>query len=276
MTHIYFLILPVGFFNLDKKFDYFEPVDIFNTYINEFIMELNENKQFVVLPNEVVDCEEISPKSLVVYCAIKQHMDKDTLEAYPGIKTIAAESGCGEDAVRKAIKELVDNKFIEQILRKGQSTVYKFSKTKYFEPFSYDFLQDDKIKIREKAYLMMTQKNMFNKETGIGSMSYTTKEMSKITRMSIPTVLSCENTLIKAGYLTKSNSKLIDKESGVHQDLRMYLLQLYNLAAVTYRQTQQNTEDIQNLQKENKIMKKQIEILTRKVFKEEEELNIII
>ena len=121
-------------------------------------MELNENKRFVVLPNEVVDCENISPKTLVVYCAIKQHINKDTLEAFPSIKTIAKESGCGEDAVRKAIKELVDNKFIEQILRKGQSTVYKFSKTKYFEPFSYDFLQDDKIKIREKAYLMMTQK----------------------------------------------------------------------------------------------------------------------
>lgn len=239
-------------------------------------MESENNKQFVVLPNEVVDCEEISPKSLVVYCAIKQHMNKDTLEAYPGIKTIANESGCGEDAVRKAIKELVDNKFIEQKIRKGQSTLYKFSKTKSFEPFSYDFLKDDKIKIREKAYLMMNQKDMYNKGTGIGSISFSTKEIAKRTRMSIPTVLACENKLIKAGYLSKLDSKLIDSESGLHKDLRMYLLQLYNMAAVTYRQTKQNTEDIQELKEENKIMKKQIEILTREVFKEKPNPEITI
>lgn len=239
-------------------------------------MEQKESTQFVILPNEVVDCENISPKSLVIYCAIKRHMNKKTLEAFPEIKTIAKESGCGDDAVRKAIKELIDNKFIECIKRKGQSNLYKFSTTKNFEPFSYDFLDDDKIKIREKAYLMMAQKNMFNKETGVGSISYSTKEMSQITRMSIPTVLSCENKLIQAGYLTKPNSKLIDKESGLHENLRMYLLQLYNITAVTLRQTQKNTEDIQELKEENKILKKQLEILTRKVFKEEPIPEILI
>ena len=94
--------------------------------------------------------------------------------------------------------------------------------------------------------------------------------------MSIPTVLSCENTLIKAGYLTKADSKLIDKESGIHQDLRMYLLQLYNIAAVTLRQTQKNTEDIQKIQEENKLIKKQLEILTRVVFKEKPITEIIL
>ena len=111
---------------------------------------------------------------------------------------------------------------------------------------------------------------MFNKETGIGSISYSTKEISKMVRMSIPTVLSCENKLIQAGYLTKQNSKLIDSESETHKNLRMYILQLYNIAAVTYRQTQKNTEDIENIKNENKILKKQIEILTREVFKEKE------
>lgn len=239
-------------------------------------MEQNKSKQFVVLPNEVVDCKEISPKSLVIYCAIKRHMNKETLEAFPEIKTIAKEAGCGDDAVRKAIKELIANKFIECKSRKGQSNIYKFSTTKNFEPFSYDFLDDTKIKIREKAYLMMSQKSMFNKETGIGTMSYSTKEMSNITRMSIPTVLSCENKLIQAGYLSKPDSKLIDKELGLHKDLRMYLLQLYNITAVTLRQTQKNTEDIQELREENKVLKKQIELLTREVFKEKNIEDILI
>lgn len=228
-----------------------------------------KNKQFVVLPNEVVDCEEINPKSLVVYCSIKRHMNKNTLEAFPSIKTIAKESGCGEDTVRKALKELIDNKFIEKIIRPGKSTVYKFLTTKNFEPFSYDFLDDDKLKIREKAYLMMSQKYMFNKDSGIGEISFTTSEMEKATRMSKPTLLACENKLIKAGYLTKPDSKLLNNETGLHENLRMYLLKLYNMSAVTLRQTQKNTEDIEELKKENQILKKQIEILNRKVFKEE-------
>lgn len=42
---------------------------------------------------------------------------------------------------------------------------------------------------------------MFIKEnSGIGITSLSTKEISEKIRMSIPTVLSCENKLIKAGY----------------------------------------------------------------------------
>lgn len=250
-------------------------------------MENKESKdlnKFVVVPNEVVDCKEISPKSLVVYCAIRQHMNWETLEAFPSIATIAKEAGCGTDMVRKAIKELVDNKFISLITRKGQSTIYKFSSKKKFEPFSYDFLKDDKIKIREKAYLIMQQKNIkLDEYTGIGSVSYSTKEISEMVRMSVPTVLSCENKLLKAGYLVKPESKVIDKETGLHKELRMYLLELYNMAKITYNQTQKNTEDIEEnkkqidqLIKQNESMKKEIEILKRLVFKEEEIPEIII
>ena len=114
------------------------------------------------------------------------------------------------------------------------------------------------------------------KNNGIGTTSYTTKEIAKLTRMSVPTVLACENTLIKAGYLTKPESKLIDKESGVHENLRLYLLELYNMAAITYQQTQQNTKDIEDLQDKYENAMKQIEILKRQVFKEESEDAIII
>ena len=120
---------------------------------NNKIMEQNNENRFVVLPNEVVDCEEISPKSLVVYCAIKQHMDKDTLEAFPGIKTIAKESGCGEDAVRKAIKELVDNKFIEQKIRQDKALYINFLKQKVLSLFHMIFLRMIKLKSEKKLIL---------------------------------------------------------------------------------------------------------------------------
>lgn len=68
---------------------------------------MEKSNQFVTLPNEVVECEEISPKTLVIYCALKRHMNEKTRTCYPQIKTIAKESGCGKDAVLAAIKELV-------------------------------------------------------------------------------------------------------------------------------------------------------------------------
>lgn len=229
---------------------------------------MSEKNQFVIVPNSAVECDDISPKSLVIYCAIRRHMNNKTLEAYPSVSTIAKEAGCGEDLVRKAIKELEDNGFIKSTKRNGQSTLYKFSETKKFEPFSYDFLDDTKLKIREKAYLIMNQKNMFKKD-GIGVSSYSTKEIAEKVRMSIPTVLSCENKLIKAGYLQKIDSKNIDKETGLNEKLRYYLLEMYNAISVTYHQVEKNTEDIENLKKENAEMKKTIEILKRKVFQEE-------
>lgn len=232
-------------------------------------------EQFVSVPNTLVESSEISPKTLVVYCALKRYMNKDTLECFPSIKLVASKCGCSEKTVKTAIDELVKNEFITKIVRPGQSNVYKFSTHKGFEPFSYDFLDDTKIKLREKAYLIAQQKNMF-KENGIGVTSLSTKEIANKIHMSVPTVLSCENNLIKAGYLTKPDSKIVESETGLHEKLRMYLLQLYNLAAITYRQTQKNTEDIEYLKNENKELKKQIEILTRKVFKEEPQTQITI
>ena len=94
--------------------------------------------------------------------------------------------------------------------------------------------------------------------------------------MSVPTVLSCENNLIKAGYLQKIDSKTLEKDTGLNEQLRFYLLQLYNTVAITKQQTEQNTEDIKLLKEENKEMKKTIEILKRKVFKEEMEEAVIL
>lgn len=232
---------------------------------------MNTNQQFVTVPNKLVEEEEINPKSLVIYCAIKRYMNKDNLSCYPSLSTIAEKSGCSVPTVKNAIDELVKYGYITVTERTGQSNLYTFSKHKNFEPFSYDFLDDNKIKLREKAYLIAQQKNMFIKdESGLGISSYPLKTISEKTHMSESTVLRCENSLIKAGYLTKVQSNNIDKNTGTHEQLRLYLLELYNAVAVTYKQTQQNTEDIQELKEENKELRKEIELLKRAVFKEED------
>lgn len=237
---------------------------------------MDEIKQFVSVPNEVVDCDEINPKTLVVYCAIKRHLNKETNECFPAISTICKEAGCGKDLALRAIDELEENGFITVIKRKGQSNIYRFSTHKTFEPFSYDFLDDKKLKIREKAYLIAQQKNMYvKKDSGVGITSLTTKELAKRTHMSIPTLLSCENKLMQIGYLSKPDSLKLDPESNTNEKFRLFLLELYNTSALVFRQTQHNTEEIELLKKENAELKRQIEILKRAVFKDSDP-NIVL
>ena len=240
--------------------------------------EISKNNQFVTVPNKLVEEEEINPKSLVIYCAIKRYMNKETMSCFPTLETIAEKSGCSIPTVKNAISELVKTGYLTVTYRTGQSNLYTFSKHKNFEPFSYDFLDDTNIKLREKAYLIAQQKNMFIKEeSGLGVSSYPLKTISEKTHMSESTILRCENNLIKAGYLTKIQSNNVDRESGTHEQLRLYLLELYNAVAINMKQTQQNTEDIQELQKENEEKTKRIEelektvdILKREVFKKQE------
>lgn len=228
----------------------------------------NKTTQFVTVPNSLVECEEINPKSLVVYCILKKYMNKDTKECYPKIETIASAVGASEKSIRTALKELETNGFISITRRKGQSNIYKFSEHKNFEPFSYDFLDNPNLKLREKAYLIAQQKNMFVKEeSGLGITALSTKEIASKIHMSVPTVLSCENKLMRSGYLTKPDAHFLDNVTGLHEKFRLYLLQLYNMAALTLRQTQINTEEIQRLTEENKELRREIELLKREIFK---------
>ena len=73
---------------------------------------MNTNQQFVTVPNKLVEEEEINPKSLVIYCAIKRYMNKDNLSCYPSLSTIAEKSGCSVPTVKNAIDELV--KYVER------------------------------------------------------------------------------------------------------------------------------------------------------------------
>ena len=247
-------------------------------------LEENKSKQFVTVPNKLVEEKEINPKLLVIYCAIKRYMNKDTMSCFPSLTTIAEKSGCSIPTVRNAITELEKLEYLTVTERDGQSNLYTFSTHKNFEPFSYDFLDDNNIKLREKAYLIAQQKNMFiKKESGIGISSYPLKTISEKTHMSEATILRCEDTLIKAGYLQKVKSQNIDASTGVHEQLRLYLLELYNAVAITYKQTQQNTEDIkelkaenEKLKAENKEIRKEIDKIKRVIFVKEEKNEVVI
>ena len=159
-------------------------------------MEKELNKQHVQVPNDMTEQNVyLKPGDILIYATIKRHMDKDTKTCYPSLDTISRESGASINTVRTSIQNLINAKYIE-VTPKGRGKLYRFLKWDKFEPFSYDFLDNEKLTFKEKAYILATQQYMFKKEeTQDGIVTYNNIELSKRLNISPSTISRLDNGL---------------------------------------------------------------------------------
>lgn len=234
-----------------------------------------ENKitQHVQLPNDMVPLLE--PQDLLVYVSLKRYMNNETKESYPSLQTIADNCGASIPTIRKRIKNLEDKRYIET-RKEGRKKYYKFLKYTNFEPFSYEFLDNQNLTFQEKAYQLAAQQYQF-KEDGYGKLSLTNKELSEKINMPESTISKCNRSLMNKGYLDivqtrKQNSGIIIKEKFFHLDE-------FGQAVVFELQKQRedidkNTENIEKLQAEVDSLKKDLKIVlneNKKLKQEKEE-----
>ena len=158
-----------------------------------------KSKQHVQLPTDD-DKDKLNPSEVLIYLTIKRHQNKETQKAFPSLQTISEESGASVPTVRKIIKRLIDLNYI-QCEKDGRKHVYSFSPHKYYEVFSYDFLDNKKLTFTEKAYLACSQKYMV-KEDGKGTISYTNEELSKLINMPKSTISKVNRSLESKNLLT--------------------------------------------------------------------------
>lgn len=158
-----------------------------------------KTKQHVQLPTDD-DKDKLNPSEVLIYLTIKRHQNKDTQKAFPSLQTISEESGASVPTVRKLIKRLIDLKYIT-CDKDGRKNVYSFNPYKYYEAFSYDFLDNKKLDFTEKAYLACSQKYMV-KEDGKGTISYTNEELSKLINMPKSTISKVNRSLQNKNLLT--------------------------------------------------------------------------
>jgi DNA-binding MarR family transcriptional regulator len=169
------------------------------------------SKKHVQVPNDMTKSSKLEPRDALVYATIKKYVDYKTNETFVGLETIAKDSGYTIPTVRKSIDILKTNGYIE-VNKQGRSNLYKFNKYKNFEPFSYEFLNGEKIEASEKAYLLVAQQYMFKDIEGVGKVTLDNNSLGEKINLSPRTIQKLDKSLIEKGYLNivKTSAKNLD------------------------------------------------------------------
>lgn len=217
-------------------------------------MEQDKKTQYIFYPSTD---HKISLNSALVYATLRRHMNKDK-ECYPSIERICELSGLGKDAVRTAIKELINKEFITK-RREGNKTIYKFPEIEKFEIFSYDFLDNKDLTTSEKGLLILLQRYLI-KDSGYGVTWYKNMELQELLNISDKTLKKYFNSLTDKGYLTMAN--LIRKDGQLTEVKQFDMIKLGQKIIFTLLEHGKDIDELkQRADKSDEI----IEILLKKV-----------
>lgn len=157
--------------------------------------------RFIELPSGEEVLKDITPQDQLIYLSIRSFMNKDTMECFPSLDTIAERAGASVPTVRKCIKNLQDKDYLK-VIKTGRSQKYRFNKLKQFEPFSYDFLDNKELSFTNKAFLAAAQTYMYDKESGTGKISYNKMELAEKINMPYSTLARTTNELVKKDIMS--------------------------------------------------------------------------
>lgn len=234
----------------------------------QIILDMENSKQHVQVPNSMTVNQELTPKDLLIYATIKRYMNSKTKEAFPSGDTIAQVSGVTKPTIKKCVDKLVELGYLT-VFKKGRSNIYRFSPYKNFEPFSYDFLDKEGLSANEKAYLIASQQFMFKDMDGYGKITLQDKQMSKILNISHNSVSKYNKSLEEKGYLSIINTSAKDVHGNpVHEKLfnlteleQQIVFVLGNHEDRLTKLENQNENLMASLKEQNELLKRQLKIL---------------
>ncbi len=92
-------------------------------------------KGFLWVHNDVIDNHNLNASDKLVYMVLARFVDEETQECYPSIKKLKKMSNLTEPTIRKALKALKENGFIEISQEVGKVNYYQLNEpTKNFTP----------------------------------------------------------------------------------------------------------------------------------------------
>lgn len=231
-----------------------------------------ESKQHVQLPNDMTKTKILTPRDLLVYICIKSFMNKDTLESFPSLTTIAELSGISRPTVMKSIK-LLDKQNYISIRKEGRKNIYKFNPNKKFEPFGYDFLNNKELNPSEKAMYAALQQNLIKDIDGLGKTTFSYMEISDKINMPYRTVLNNMKSLEDKGFLDVIKTNTKDSTTGLMKQEKIFHLNELGQAIVFVLQKHEDRLD--EYGDKMASMQKQIDMLIKenKRLKSEEKDN---
>lgn len=217
-----------------------------------------KSEQHVQLPIREID--NLQPKDKLIFLCIKR-WDHNGIAKVP-ISALATQSGASAPTIRKIIKTLVDNNYIEIIPgEKGEMNSYKILAYNKFEKFDYSFLDNNELSFKEKAFMAATKHFLYEDNT-LGKTTYTTDELAGKINVSPSTVYRINNQLKRKNMLTEIPTKKVNIETGCKQIEYIYDLGKMGIVPILQaheEQIEDNTLAIQSLRDENKRKDKVIE-----------------
>ena len=167
-----------------------------------------ENKKFVSAPNQrkerylPKDAVDIKQENLelidaYIYLILKRYMNEETKIAFPSTTTLMSDTNLSKPAILNSVKRLEKANYIKIIRQFGKANQYQFNDYKKFECFSYDFLDMKELSAIEKAYLVIAQPHMIDKDsvTQTGKIHYDQSTFANIMGISVNTLKKIEKHL---------------------------------------------------------------------------------
>ena len=153
---------------------------------------------------------------------MRQHMDKHTYRTFISIRRLSELASVSINTVQSSIKKLKEAGEIKVLdEKKGRSNIYEIQKTgKYFERFTYEFLNYKELEAEEKGILMAMQQYTDKSD---GQFAVTTKSKEELaTNMHIGTRVLTRvfHQLEEKGILQTSSTPIIDKVTGLKKTAR--------------------------------------------------------
>lgn len=232
---------------------------------------MEESKQHVQVPNMDLKEQGLTNSDPYIYACIKRHMNGETKEAFPEVRTIAKESGLNKETIWNSVKRLEAAGYIKIKRAPGKSNTYIFNDYTKFEIFSFDCLDNPELSVKEKSYLIATQQYMFkNTDLMNGNITFTNKELATKIGLSLNTLKKYERSLEEKHILTLVPTQNRDPETGLNVYQRVYNFNEYmNIIALKFLETDDkinNHEDrIAALESRIETLVKSNEILTRQL-----------
>ena len=219
----------------------------------------NMNEQYVILPKKE-NGELLQKYEILIYVCIRKYMNAETMKAFPSLETIAKDSGVSKPTILKILKNIVNKGYVKIEYQKGIGNVYTFNNEKSFEPFSYEFLNNEKLSKSEKLQILCTQQYMF-KCDGLGKISYSDRELSQLTGLDRSVISKNNHSLMEKNLMPQIAIRTKEDETGIMGKETIYHLNDLGQAIVfaianheerlqqQEENTQANTEAIKQLEK---------------------------
>ena len=233
-------------------------------------MEKNKIPQHIQVPNDLgTEKIKMNPIDYLVYGYMRKHMDKDTFETFVSLRTLANLINVSVNTVQSSIKKLVlagEVKILDK--KKGRNNIYEIQKvTKYFERFSYDFLESSITTPEEKGVLMAMQQYTDTSNGSSAITLYSTPELANKLNTSVKSLRRIFKQLEDKGIMYKGDTKIIDKTTGLRKIAKYVDLALICQAILFVNKKVEEQGEIINEHD------RKLHTVDKNIFKMQEEIN---